>query len=98
VTLEVNADVLEEFPDYEPIKHKRGYAKPIAVGFPRPVAIHTPISNDGYIVLRKRAVPVDNVGIERGMQVVDAAGSRINRVHGLILDGNSCTASHAVLQ
>jgi sporulation protein YlmC with PRC-barrel domain len=98
VTLEVSANVLEEFPDYESIEQKGTYARSAVVGFPRPVATHTPISNNGYMALRKRAVPEDNVGVERGMQVVDATGARVGRVHGLILDGNSRSASHIVLR
>ena len=50
------------------------------------------------MVLRTRSVPEGNVGVERGMEVVDPAGSQVGRVHGLTVDPASRTASHIVLR
>lgn len=98
VTLEVTADALDGFPNYESTEQKGTYEETTAVGCPRTVQTYTPASNAGYMALRKRSVPDSNVGVERDMNVVDVLGAKVGRVHGLNLEGSSRRASHIVLR
>lgn len=98
VTLATTPAALASFPEYEVTVRKGEYQKPIPLGYPRPYDLSTPVSNQGYMVIRARSVPDTSVSVEQGMAVRDAQGRQVGRVHGLILDSDKRQASHIVVR
>lgn len=98
VTLATTPEALTSFPEYEVTVRKGEYQKPIPLGYPRPYGLSTPVSNQGYMVIRTRSVPETTVSVEQGMAVRDATGRQVGRVHGLTLDSDKRQASHIVVR
>lgn len=98
VTLSVTRAALDDFPDYEVTERHGTYQRPEPAGGHRPAATYTPLSNDGYMVLRRRTVPEAAVPVEKGMAVMDADGMQLGRVVGLLLDRAPRTATHILVQ
>lgn len=98
VTLAITRNGLETYPDYEITVQYGVYRRPTPLGYPRAHTIHTPPSNQGFVVLTHRSVPDASVSVEKGMAVYDAGGAKVSQVQGVILDKGSRQATHLVLR
>ncbi|HKZ83692.1 MAG TPA: hypothetical protein VJ793_08550 [Anaerolineae bacterium] len=86
VTLDITRKALVDSPDYEVTVRKGRYQKPMPVpDLRRPVAIYTPPSNSGYMVLRQRNVPDRSVEVRQGMRIWDCGDREVGKVEGIVV-------------
>lgn len=96
VSLDVAREALDRFPLYEVTVTRGTYQKPVPVGRPV-IATYTPVTNEGYMALTHRSVPDSSVAVGRDMEVVDARGRRVGRVHGLVARGDDRQGTELVI-
>jgi hypothetical protein len=63
-----------------------GYRKPIPVGNPRPFAVYTPSANEKFASFKQSNIPGSLSTLRPGMSVIDASGSNIGKVQGVIAE------------
>lgn len=98
VILAMTQEALDDFPEYEVTVRKGRHPTPIPVGRPYPVGTYTPDSTTPFTVITQRSVPEDNIAVEKGMDVVDAAGEKVGQIQGLVAKPESRQVTHLVLR
>jgi sporulation protein YlmC with PRC-barrel domain len=86
VKLRLDKTELLQHPDVETEVTVAEYQKPFAVGRYRPGAVYTPSANREFSVLKQRNYSDSLKAVRRGMSVIDASGTSVGKVHGVIAD------------
>lgn len=99
VKLDITRKTLDGLPDYEVTVRKGRYEKPMPIPDPRrPIAIHTPPSNRGYMLLQQRNVPERSVEVKQSMAVRDCEGRALGKVAGIIAGASKRQGKYVIFR
>lgn len=98
VALDLKLAALNDFPDFESTVQHGTFQRTTVAPQWRPMYSYTPPTNDGFMMLRQRAVPEQAVAVAKGMAVHDCDDHEVGTVEGIIVDAEKRQGSHLILR